>query len=121
MKNITETPGANAALGLALIIAVTLGCGLFTKKQTVPTTPPLQISRELRTTGTVTSASTGGSCSKKVDGKFVTTPQIGFSYSVDGRDYTSVGCTYDPKTAVGAKINVCYTTTSAAGAKPCSN
>jgi hypothetical protein len=81
----------------------------------------MQVSKELRTSGTVTSANSGGFCAKKINGQIVRSPQVGFSYSVDGKSYTSVGCTYNPQTTVGTRINVCYSSSSAAGAKPCSD
>ena len=111
---------ADAALGLALIVAVALGCGKFRKGQSSRTTQPLQTFQELKTGGTITSADTGGTCAKNFNGQMMRSPQVGFSYSVDGKNYTSVGCTYNPQTAVGAKINVCYNSSSPMNAKPCS-
>jgi hypothetical protein len=119
-KGTTKTVGANAALGLMLILAVVLGCGNWKKRKQVQSNQPLQISKELRTVGTITSANTGGGCTKKINGQFVTSPQVGFSYSVDGKSYTSVGCTYDPKTTVGTRVNICYSSSSPASGKPCS-
>ena len=116
-----KTVGINAVLGLALIVGVGLGCRGLNKRTATQNNQSLQISKELRTSGTVTSANTGGSCAKKIDGQIVRSAQVGFSYSVDGKNYTSVGCTYNPQTTVGTRINVCYSSSSPAGAKPCSD
>jgi hypothetical protein len=120
-KTNTKTARANAALGLALILAVVLGCGISKRRQSVQSNQPILISKELRVSGTVTSANTGGMCAKKINGEIVRSSQVGFSYSVDGKSYTSVGCTYNPLTAVGAKISVCYNSSAPAGAKPCTD
>jgi len=115
-----KTVGINAVLGLALIFTVGIGCRGLKKREPIDINQPTRISRELRTSGTVTSANSGGFCAKKINGQMVRSPQVAFSYSVEGKTYTSVGCTYDPQTAVGTRINVCYSSLSAAGAKPCS-
>ena len=121
MKANAKTARANAALGLALMLAVVLGCGNFKKRQANQSDQTIKISKEAKTSGTVTSADAGGFCAKKINGQMVRSPQVGFSYSVDGKSYTSVGCTYNPQTAVGTRINVCYNSSSPAGAKPCSD
>lgn len=121
MKPNAKTAGANAALGFALMLAVVLGCGNFKKHQANQNDQPIKISKETRTSGTVTSADSGGFCVKKINGQMVRSPQVGFSYSVDGKNYTSVGCTYNPQTVVGTRISVCYSSSSPAGAKPCSD
>jgi len=118
-KENTKTAGANVALGLMLILAGGLGCRGLNKRQTSQSNQPLQISKELKTSGTITSANTGGSCAKKINGQIVRSAQVGFSYSVDGKSYASVGCTYDPQTTVGTRVSVCYDPSSPAGAKPC--
>ena len=115
-----KTLGINAVLGLALIFTVGIGCRGLKKRQAINISQPTQISKELKTSGTVTSANTGGSCAKKINGQMVRSAQVGFSYAVDGKSYTSVGCTYNPETTVGTRINVCYSSASPAGAKPCS-
>ena len=120
MKISATTAAANAVIGLALIFAVGLGCRGLNKRTATQNNQSMQISKELRTTGTITSANTGGSCAKKINGEIVRSPQVGFSYSVDGKNYTSVGCTYNPQTTVGTRINVCYSSSSPASAKPCS-
>lgn len=107
----------NAVLGLAIIFTVGIGCRGLKKHQAINISQSTQI---VKTTGTVTSANTGGSCAKKINGQIVRSSQIGFSYSVAGSSYTSVGCTYDPQTTVGTRISVCYSSSSPAGAKPCS-
>ena len=94
---------ADIAPGLVLIAAAALGCGKFKKGQSSQTTQPLQTFQELKTGGTITSANTGGTCAKNFNGQKVRSPQVGFSYTVDGKSYESVGCTYNPQTAVGAK------------------
>jgi hypothetical protein len=116
-----KTAGINAALGLALIFAVGMGCRGLNKRTATQNNQSMQISKELRTSGTVTSANTGGSCAKKINGEIVRSPQVGFSYAVDGKSYTSIGCTYNPQTTVGTRINVCYSSSSPASAKPCSD
>jgi len=115
-----RTAGASAVLGLALIFAVGLGCRGLNKRTANQSNQPMKIFKELKTSGTVTSANAGGSCAKKINGVIVRSPQVGFSYSVDGKSYTSVGCTYNPQTMVGARIDVCYNSSSPASAKPCS-
>lgn len=121
MKTIAKTAGANALLGFALILTVGLGCRGLNKRTANQGNQPTQISKELRTSGTITSANTGGSCAKKINGEIVRSPQVSFSYSVDGKNYTSLGCTYNPQTTVGTRINVCYSASSPAAAKPCSD
>lgn len=118
-KENIKTAGVNVALGLMLILAGGLGCRGLNKRQTSQSNQP-QIYREQKTSGTITSANTGGSCAKKIDGQIVRSAQVEFSYSVDGKSYTSVGCTYDPQTTVGTRVSVCYNPSAPAGAKPCS-
>ena len=119
--NELKITGANAALVLGLILSVTLGCGLFGKKQEqVQDLQKIQKFKEMRTTGTITSANTGGSCMKKINGAMKSFPQVGFSYSIDGANYEDTGCAYDSALSVGAKVDVCYTTTTPPKAEICS-
>ena len=120
MKTPIRTNGVNIALAISLILTVALGCNGLRRNRTTQTNPPFQTFKELKTTGTITSANTGGTCMKNINGQSVRTPQVGFSYTVDGKSYESVGCTYNPQTTVGAKINVCYNSSSPTSAKPCS-
>ena len=119
--NELKITGANAALVLVLTLTVTLGCGWLGKKQEqVQDLQKIQKFKELRTTGTITSVNTGGSCMKKINGAMKTFPQVGFSYSVDSAKYDDTGCAYDTALTVGAKVEVCYTTTTPPTAEICS-
>ncbi len=121
-KNELKIAGANAALVLALIVSVTLGCGWLGKKQQqTQNVQKIEKFKELRTTGTITSVNTGGSCMKKINGAMKTFPQVGFSYTVDGAKYDDTGCAYDSTLTVGAKVDVCYTTTTPPKAEICSS
>ncbi|GEM_PF-3588927 len=124
MTKLTErmnarTAGVSAVLGFALIFAVGLGCRGLNKRTANQSNQPMKIFKELKTSGTVTSTNLGGSCAKKINGVIVRSSPVGFSYSVDGKSYTSTGCTYNPQTMVGARIDVCYNSSSPASAKPC--
>ena len=115
----TRAAGATALLGFALILAVGIGCRGLNKRSANQSSQPMKVFKELKTTGTVTSTNVGGSCAKKINGVIVRSSPVGFSYSVDGQSYTSTGCTYNPQTMVGSRIDVCYNSSSAASAKPC--
>ena len=120
-KNELKITGVNAALVLSLILTVTLGCGWLGKKQEqVQDLPKIEKFKELRTSGTITTLNTGGSCMKKINGAMKSFPQVGFSYSVDGAKYDDTGCAYDAALTVGAKVDVCYTTTTPPKAEICS-
>ena len=113
--------GVNAGLVLALVLTVTLGCGWLGKKQEPgQNLPKTQKFREVRTSGTITSANTGGSCMKKINGVMKTMPEVGFSYSVGGVSYNGTGCANGSSPAVGTKVEVCYITTTPPTAEICS-